>query len=103
MKVWLNDLKPGDKFWVCDWGGAREVEILGPDPDPAFLMGRVKLSNGYSMFVNQHVFTTKEEAIDNFLPDLRKQLSILEKRYEQTGIEIDACKKQIAIYEKCLN
>lgn len=103
MKVWLNDLKPGDKFWVCDWGGAREVEILGLDPDPSFLMGRVKLSNGYSMFVNQRVFTTKEEAIDAFLPDLRKQLEILEKRLAYTKVEVSICKEQIANYEKLLS
>ena len=103
MKVWLNDLKPGDKFWICDWTCMREVEVVGPDPDPTYLMGRVKLSNGYSMFVNQYVFTTKEEAIDDFIPKLKKQLELLEEKSKTTQNEIDACKKQITTYEKCLN
>ena len=103
MKVWLNDLKPGDKFWICDWTCMREVEVVGPDPDPTYLMGRVKLSNGYSMFVNQYVFTTKEEAIDDFLPKLKKQLEILEDGHKRVQNEIDNCKKQIAFCEKCLN
>ena len=103
MKVWLNDLKPGDKFWICDWTCMREVEIVGPDPDPTYLMSRVKLSNGYSMFVNQYVFTTKEEAIDDFLPKLKKQLEMLETQYENTGKEIALCKAEIASYEKLIS
>ena len=103
MKVWLNDLKPGDKYWVCDWEGPREVEILGPDPDPSFAMARWKLSNGTSEFVNHYVFTTKEEAIDDFLPKLRRQLEILEKKWAYTKVEIDICKEQIANYEKLVS
>ncbi len=103
MKVWLNDLKPGDKFWVCDWEGPREVEILGPDPDPSFAMARWKLSNGTSEFVNHYVFTTKEEAIDDFLPKLRRQLEILEKKWAYTKVEIEICKEQIANYEKLVS
>ena len=103
MKVWLNDLKPGDKYWVCDWEGPREVEILGPDPDPSFAMARWKLSNGTSEFVNHYVFTTKEEAIDDFLPKLRRQLEILEKKWAYTKVEIDICKEQIANYEKLIS
>ena len=103
MKVWLNDLKPGDKYWVCDWEGPREVEILGPDPDPSFAMARWKLSNGTSEFVNHYVFTTKEEAIDDFLPKLRRQLEILEKKLAYTKVEVDICKEQIANYEKLIS
>lgn len=103
MKVWLNDLNPGDKFWVCDWTGPREVEIVGPDNDPSFKMKRYKLSDGFSTFVNHYVFTTKEEAIDDFLPKLRSQLEKLEKGLVNIQIEIKMCKEQIANYEKCLN
>ena len=103
MKVWLNDLKPGDKYWVCDWEGPREVEILGPDPDPSFAMARWKLSDESSTFVNRYVFTTKEEAIDDFLPKLRRQLEILEKKWAYTKVEIDICKEQIANYEKLIS
>ena len=103
MKVWLNDLKPGNKFWLCNWEGPREVEILGPDPDPSFKMLRWKLSDGTSTFVNHHVFTTKEEAIDDYLPKLRIQLERLEKAQAYTQNEINVCKEQIANYEKCLN
>jgi hypothetical protein len=100
MKVWLNDLKPGDKFWVCDWEGPREVEILGPDPDPSYAMARWKLSDGSSTFVNHYVFTTKEETIDAFLPSLRKQLEMLETQQENIRKEIALCKAEIASYEK---
>ena len=104
MKVWLNDLNLGDKFWVCDWKGPREVEIVGPDnDDPLIKMKRYKLSDGFSTFVNHYVFTTKEEAINDFLPKLRKQLEKLEKALSYTQIEINMCKEQIANYEKCLN
>ena len=103
MKVWLNDLKPGDKFWICDWTGPREVEIVGPDNDPSFAMSRWKLSDETSTFVNHYVFTTKEEAIDDFLPKLREQLERLEKAQAYTQIEINMCKEQIANYEKCLS
>jgi hypothetical protein len=103
MKVWLNDLKPGDKFWICDWQGPREVEIVGPDPDPSYAMKRWKLSDGTSAFVNHYVFTTKEEAIDYFLPKLREQLEILEKKLAYTKIEINICKEQIASYEKLIS
>ena len=103
MKVWLNDLKPGDKFWVCNWKGPREIEIVGPDNDPSFAMPRWKLSDESSTFVNRYVFTTKEEAIDDFLPKLREQLEKLEKAQAYTQIEINMCKEQIANYEKCLS
>lgn len=103
MKVWLNDLKPGDKFWVCDWEGPREVEILGPDPDPSYAMARWKLSDGSSTFVNHHVFTTKEETIDAFLPKLRKQLEMLESQQENIRKEIALCKAEIASYEKLVS
>lgn len=103
MKVWLNDLKPGDKFWICSWGGPREVEIVGLDPDPSYAMKRWKLSDGSSTFVNHHVFTTKAEAIDDFLPKLRKQLEMLEVQLEDTRKEIALCKAEIAGYEKFLS
>jgi hypothetical protein len=103
MKVWLNDLKPGDKFWTCSWEGPREVKIVVPDPDPSYAMARWKLSDGSSTFVNHHVFTTKEEAIDAFLPKLRKQLEMLETQFENTRKEIALCKAEIASYEKFLS
>ena len=103
MKVWLNDLKPGDKFWKCNWEGPQEVEIVGPDHDSSFAMARWKLSDGTSEFVNHYVFTTKKEAIDYFLPSLKKQLEILEKRLIYTKMEVDICKEQIANYEKLLS
>ena len=103
MKVWLNDLKPGDKFWVCNWTGPQEVEIVGPDNDSSFAMLRWKLSNGTSIFVNRYVFTNKEEAINDFLPKLKEQLEILEKSLINTQLEINMYKKQIINYEKCLN
>ena len=101
MKVWLNDLKPGDKFWLCSWEGPREVTILGPDP--SFKMPRWKLSNGASTFVNHHVFTTKEEAIDDHLPKLRQQLELLKTQEARIDFEIRMCKQQIENYERCLN
>ena len=103
MKVWLNDLKPGDKFWVCDWEGPREVEIMGPDHDSSFAISRWKLSDESSTFVNHYVFTTKEEAINDFLPNLKKQLEILEKRLIYAKMEVDICKEQVANYEKLLS
>ena len=103
MKAWLNDLKPGDRFWKCDWEGPQEVEIVGPNNDSSFAMARWKLSDGTSEFVNHYVFTTKEEAINDFLPKLKKQLEILEKRLIYTKMEVDICKEQIANYEKLLS
>lgn len=103
MKVWLNNLKPGDKFWVCDWEGPREVTIVGPDDDNTFIMSRWKLSNGTSTFVNHHVFTTKEEAISDFIPKLEKQLEILEKKESYLKVELDNCKKQLSEYRKWMN
>ena len=103
MKVWLNDLKPGDKFWICNWEGPSEVTILGPDNDPSFAMSRWELSDGTSTYVNRYVFTTKEEAIDDFLPKLREQLEKLEKALAYTQIEINMCKEQITNYEKLLS
>ena len=103
MKVWLNNLKPGDKFWVCDWEGPREVTIVGPDDDNTFIMSRWKLSNGTSTFVNHHVFTTKEEAINDFIPKLEKQLEMLEKKESYLKVELDNCKKQLSEYRKWMN
>ena len=103
MKVWLNNLKPGDKFWICDWTGPREVTIVGPDNDNTFVMSRWKLSNGTSTFVNHYVFTTKEEAINDFIPKLERQLEILEERGKHLNMEIDNCKKQLNEYRKWVN
>ena len=103
MKVWLNNLKPGDKFWVCDWEGPREVTIVGSDDDNTFIMSRWKLSDGTSTFVNHHVFTTKEEAINDFIPKLEKQLEILEKKEKYLKTEIDICKEQLNEYRKWVN
>lgn len=101
MKVWLNNLKPGDKFWVCDWEGPREVTIVGPDN--TFAMSRWKLSDDTSTFVNRYVFTTKEEAISDFIPNLEKQLEILEKKEKYLKAEIDICKEQLNEYKKWVN
>ena len=103
MKVWLNNLKPGDKFWTYDWKGPREVEIVGQDIDPSFIMPRWKLNDGTSTLVNRYVFTTKEEAINDYLPKLKEKLSKLEEELAYTKIEIDIYKEQIDIYEKYLN
>lgn len=103
MKIWANDLKEGDKIWICDWSGPVQLVVVGPDHSREFAMPRWELSDGRKIFVNQHVFTTEEEAIDNFLPKLRKQLEILEERFALLAEEIDVCKKQLARYEKCLN
>ena len=103
MKVWLNNLKPGDKFWTYDWKGPREVEIVGQDIDPSFIMPRWKLNNGTFILVNRYVFTTKEEAINDYLPKLKEKLEKLEEELAYTQIEIDIYKEQIANYEKCLN
>ena len=81
MKVWLNNLKPGDKFWTYDWKGPREVEIVGQDINPSFIMPRWKLNNGTSILVNRYVFTTKEEAVNDYLPKLKEKLSKLEKEF----------------------
>ena len=103
MKVWLNNLKPGDKFWIYDLTGPREVEIVGPDNDSSFATPRWKLNDGTSILVSCYVFTTKEEVVNDYLPKLRKQLKKLEETLAYTQIEIDIYKKQIANYEKCLN
>ena len=103
MKVWLNNLKPGDKFWKYDWEGPREVEIVSSDVDSSFIMPRWKLNDGTSTFVNHYVFTTKEEAINDYLPKLKEELEKLEETLAYTQIEIDVYKEQIANYEKCLN
>ena len=103
MKVWLNNLKPGDKFWTYDWKGPREVEIVGQDIDSSFIMPRWKLNDGTSTLVNRYVFTTKEEAINDYLPKLKEKLEKLEEELTYTQIEIDIYKEQITNYEKCLN
>ena len=62
-----------------------------------------KLKKILDGFVNHYVFTTKEEAINDYLPKLKEELEKLEETLAYTQIEIDIYKEQIANYEKCLN
>ena len=98
MKIWLDKLELGDTFWICDWQGLREIKIVGSDY--TYAMPRRKLSDGTLMYVNSHVFTTKEEAVNDYLPKLREQLEILKKREIDTRMEIEICKKQLEEYER---
>lgn len=103
MKIWLNDLKPGDKFWLCDWKGPREVEIVGPDNDPSFRMSRFKLSDGTSTFVNHYVYTSKKEAIEDYIITLKSRLKILEDEKEGIEFEIDIYEEKLRKWQEYLN
>lgn len=95
MKVWLNNLKPGDTFFNVTGSGVGHFEIIGPVNDTNYRMSRVKVQLvgtdlSLNEFVNQYVYTEEDEAV-------KELLEVLDKRINKLKVDIDM-KKELKKY-----
>ena len=92
MKVWLNDLKEGDIFYLPSTvlGEVLKCEHLGDAHNMNYRMSRIKYKvlEGYNdnikealgdtseLFVNQYVYTDYDTANEALIEELKKELDI---------------------------
>ena len=124
MKVWLNDLKEGDKFYHILLDNVYQCEHLGDAHNMNFRMSRIKfrvldkdilfndetLGDIHEAFVNQYVYDNKEEAEKECIDDLKKELksikeSIISYKAEIVNLETreQTLKERINNYERTNN
>jgi len=72
MKIWGNDLKPGDVVYYEYDLDIRHSTIKERDTK-TFKMPSLIMENGDRIFVNSYYYTEKQEVIDNVLEDLKLQ------------------------------
>ena len=72
MKIWGNDLKPGDAVYYEYDLDIRHSTIKERDTK-TFKMPSLIMENGDRIFVNSYYYTEKQEVIDNVLEDLKLQ------------------------------
>jgi hypothetical protein len=89
MKVWLDDLKPGDIFWKPMFNHAVKCEVIGNAHNLNFKMPKFKIKvlwardlenlKPYEIedFVNHYVYTTEEEAINELIDKLNSKKETL--------------------------
>ena len=75
MKLWVNDIDSGTEVWIANSSGVKHGKIGGKDNSPTFRMSRrfffADDGSKTSIFVNQYVYTEKNEAIEAELEALR--------------------------------
>ena len=103
MKVKLDDLKIGDKIWIGDWEGPIELSVVSFTPAKGYVLPSWELSDGRHLSYGIDVFTTKEEAIDDLIPKLKAQRTLLEKQFHNLVYELKMINSQIHKYEKWVN
>lgn len=112
MKVWLNDLKEGDKFYHILLDNVYQCEHLGDAHNMNFRMPRIKfrvldkdilfnnnaLGDIHEAFVNQYVYDNKEEAEKECLSKLKIELTNIKDSiavYKSTIENLEARKKSL--------
>ena len=104
MKIWLNDLKPGDRFWDVTLNDALEFEIIGDAHNMNFKMSRFKIKDikndiELETFVNHYVYSTQKEAIEELLADVIKRRIIATAKKMEAECEIHDCEEIINRYK----
>ena len=124
MKVWLNDLKEGDKFYHILLDNVYRCEHLGDAHNMNFRMSRIKfrvldkdilfnnetLGDIHEAFVNQYVYDDYESAKEACIDGLKKELksikeSIVSHKTAIVNLETreQTLKKRISNYERTNN
>ena len=112
MKHWLNDLKPGDKFWSSTAYEVTQYEIIGNANNLNFRMPRFTckcLMGSYKnldieFFVNQYVYDTYEESYNEVIKCLQESIQKKEKELHEVEASLtylhDTLNFAIKNYEK---
>ena len=96
MKIWLNELKEGDKFWFARLDSPMECIIIGDASNPDYKMPRLRIKSVetpeliFELFVNQYVWSTEDEAISEILERIIKKRidAILQKQIIEDNIKL---------------
>lgn len=80
MKIWLNDLKPGDTFYENSSIGVHHYKVIGDAHNMNFKMSRFSVLDLNSnketeLFVNHYVYDNYNECKENLLEKLRNKLN----------------------------
>ena len=70
MKIWGNELKVGDTIYYEYDLDIRQSTVKERDTK-TFKMPSLIMENGDRIFVNDYYYTSKQEAIDNILDELK--------------------------------
>lgn len=100
MKIWLNDLKPGDTYYDNDGYDVYQYRIIDYANDTLFRMARFNVLNidtkvETQAFVNHNVYTTYEEAVNAFIPTVKWYIDKYKKELENAA---EQYKKFVDIY-----
>ena len=74
MKIWANDLKIGDSFYYIRNLEIKHATIIDHDKGPLTKMSYWNLDNDETLFVNQYVYTSEEELIDEVIDKLKEDI-----------------------------
>ena len=106
MKLWVNDIEPGTEVWIANSFGVKHGKIGGKDNSPIFRMSRrffiADDGSKTSLFVNQYVYTEKNEAIEEELEILRSlrqktsaKLAIVQSELKNWDEAIERLEKEL--------
>ena len=118
MKVWLNDLKEGDIFYLPSTilQNVLKCEHLGDAHNMNFRMSRIKfkilegcdkdinevLGEDNELFVNQYVYTDYDSAHEILIDKLKKELENEENSIKEYNRMSMICSKRIESIRKTL-
>ena len=110
MKVWLNNLKEGDRFYHIIWDNVYKCEHLGDAHNMNFKMSRIKyeiidgdntkllfdlFGDDHEAFVNQYVYDDYESALEEVKKELDTEINNLECTIEKYKETIDDLESRI--------
>lgn len=107
MKIWLNNLDPGDEFYTVRGEFVLHCVVVGESHNPNFRMTTfiVKdMDHGivYEMFINRYVFDNKKDAVCENLKSLSEKKEKLERDKLMMEDSIKECSAQINKYKQIL-
>lgn len=102
MKIWLNNLKEGDTFYIIFDYNVCKCKHLGDAKNPNYLMSRIKYemyddnvtTNG-ELFVNQYVYEDEETAKECLKRLIDNKIGDLELDLKNTEMHISVLKEEI--------
>lgn len=102
MKIWLNNLKEGDTFYIIFGYNVYKCKHLGDAKNPNYLMSCIKYemyddnvtTNG-ELFVNQYVYEDEETAKECLKNLIDNKIGDLELDLKNTEMHISVLKEEI--------
>ena len=106
MKIWANDINIGQKVWY-KYIYNFKCGIVKEKDTRTFRMPTLIMDNGDRIFVNEHVYTEREdligEPIENMIIHMNSKVNDLENKRKTIDEDIEYVKKQITKLQEFRN